>query len=249
MAVAEADWASMQQDIENTDWETVLVGDAEDKAQALTSKLLSLQQLHVPSRQYLTRPTDPTWFGYRCRAAAEAKHAAWVRYKRHPSHHNKLLHREACKRVTATCQWAVRKNREDLKKKLTRPGLGNKAWWTLVKERQGVGHQDAAPPLTRPDGSTATNSEDKASLLAELFAKTMTVDHPERLPPRLPQETHRTVTTVAVTREQVEKLLKAVEVGKATGPDHISPRVLKHCARELSGPLSDVFTSCVREKK
>lgn len=82
--------------------------------------------------------------------------------------------------MTATCQWVVRKNTEDLKRKLTGPGVANKAWWILVQDRQGVAYQDAIPPLTRRDGSATTNSEDKASLLVELFEKKKSGDYPER---------------------------------------------------------------------
>lgn len=226
-----------------------MVGDAETKASTLTTTLLTLQRRHVPSREYLARPGDPAWFGYRCRAAAETKHAAWLRYKRHPTHHNKLQHHEACKRMTATCRWARNRQREDLRNKLRGPGVGSKTWWSLVKEQQGTSHHDTIPPLNRPDGSTAASSKDKASLLAEFFAKKMSVDDPRRSPPHIPQETCHTVTSVPVSQEQVERLLKEVDVSKATGPDDISPRVLKQCARELSSPLSTVFESCLRENK
>uniref|UniRef100_A0A0P4VX79 Uncharacterized protein n=1 Tax=Scylla olivacea TaxID=85551 RepID=A0A0P4VX79_SCYOL len=244
-----ADWPSMKQDMENTDWESLLMGDAETKARTLTTRLLALQQQHVPSQVYLSRPGDPAWFGFRCRASAEAKHAAWVRYKRHPSRRNKTLHREACKRMTSICRWARNQLREDRRRKLSGPGVGNKTWWNLVKEQQGACHRETLPPLTRPDGSTATSSADKATLLAELFANKMKVDDSARPVPQLAPETDCTVTTVLVTAEQVERLLGAVDVGKATGPDDVSPRLLKHCARELSAPLTTVFTSCLREKK
>ncbi|XP_050698030.1 uncharacterized protein LOC126985992 [Eriocheir sinensis] len=172
-----ADWPSMRHAVEDTDWVTLLDGDAEAKARALTTKLLALQQEYVPSRVYLARPSDPAWFGFRCRVAAEAKHAAWE----------------------------------------------------------------------RPDGSTATSSGDKASLMAELFAKKMKVGDPERPAPVLPQETDRVISSVSVTAGQVERLLSALDAGKAVGPDDISPRLLKNCAKELSGPLSAVFTSCLME--
>ena len=105
------------------------------------------------------------------------------------------------------------------------------------------------PPLTRPDGSTATSSEDKAALLAKIFAEKMQVGDPNRPPPVLPRETDHTITSVLVTAAQVENVLRDVDVGKATGPDNISPRVLKNCARELSGPLATIFTACLEHKK
>ena len=77
----------------------------------------------------------------------------------------------------------------------------------------------------------------------------MQIDEPNRLPPTLPRETDHTITSVLVTAEQVEKVLREVDVGKATGPDNISPRLLKNCAKELSVPLAQIFAACLEEKK
>lgn len=103
-----------------------------------------------------------------------------------------------------------------------------------------------SPGLTE---AKARSSGDEASLLAELFAKKMKVGDPGRPVPVLPQETNRFVSFVSVMKGQVERLLSSLDVGKATGPDDISPWLLKNCVKELSGSLSVLFTSCMREEK
>ncbi|XP_063879421.1 uncharacterized protein LOC135110724 [Scylla paramamosain] len=64
----------------------------------------------------------------------------------------------------------------------------------------------------------------------------MEVDDPERSPPLLEQQCRETVTKVEVTQGLVERLLQGLDVQKATGPDNISPHVLKQCARKLAVP-------------
>ncbi|XP_045122826.1 uncharacterized protein LOC123511207 [Portunus trituberculatus] len=154
----QASWHDMRGALSATDWQTVLTGDAEEMAHALTSILATLQDRHVPHRTYLAKATNPQWFGFRCQIAAEAKYAAWRRYKQRPSLHNLAMHRAAC------------------------PGVGDKTWWTLVKERQGVMRQESVPPLTRQDGTTASSGDDKAALLAKLFAEKMQVESPTHDP-------------------------------------------------------------------
>ncbi|XP_063876819.1 uncharacterized protein LOC135109359 [Scylla paramamosain] len=242
-----ADWGSLRRDLRRTDWPSILQGGAEVQARAFTSRLLALQEQHVPHREFVARPTDQPWFGYRCRVAAEAKYSAWLRYKQSPTRRNKDLHRAACKRMVTTCRWAVGRWEEDLRRQLGGPGVGNKTWWSLVKGRQGLDRQDTVPPLTRPDGTVATSSKDKAQLLATLFAGKMEVDDPERSPPLLEQQCRETVTKVEVTQGLVERLLQGLDVQKATGPDNISPHVLKQCARELAVPLTTVFSACLWE--
>ncbi|XP_045137177.1 uncharacterized protein LOC123519737 [Portunus trituberculatus] len=245
----QASWRDMRGALTATDWQTVLTGDAEEMTNALTSILATLQDRHVPHRTYLAKATNPQWFGFRCQIAAEAKYAAWRRYKQRPSQHNLTMHRAACKRMTDTSKWARKHWEQDLRRKLTGPGVGDKTWWTLVKERQGVMRQESVPPLTRQDGTTASSSDDKAALLAKLFAEKMQVECPTRPPPVLPRETAHTITSIPITTELVEKALGQLDAGKATGPDGISPRVLKQCARELSVPLAAIFSACLAEKK
>ena len=125
--------------------------------------------------------------------------------------------------------------------------MGSKTWWTLVKERQGATQQESIPPLRKPDGTRVTGSSEKAEMFADLFAAKMTVGDPGRPPPQLDLECNQLLTSVEVTREHVEHLLKAVDPKKATGPDDVSAQVLKHCAFELSGPLTKVFRACLME--
>ncbi|MPC21510.1 hypothetical protein E2C01_014499 [Portunus trituberculatus] len=103
-----------------------------------------------------------------CRVAAEAKYATWLRYKRNPTQRNKDLHRAACRRMVVTSKWAIKKWEENLHRKLCGPGVGNQTWWSLVKDRQGTGHQESIPPLSKQDGTVATSSKERAQLLASL---------------------------------------------------------------------------------
>ena len=103
--------------------------------------------------------------------ATEAKYSTWRRYKRRPTHLNLVLHMVACSRMASTSKWARKHCEQVMRRKLSCPGVGHKTWWALVKERQGLLHLDSVPPLTRPDRSTATSSEDKAALLANIFAE------------------------------------------------------------------------------
>ena len=173
-----ADWESLRRDLRHTMRKTLLQGGADSMSRVLTSRLLALQRRHVPHREYTTRPTDQPWFGYRCHVAAEAKYSAWLRYKRSPTRHNKDLHRMACRRMVAASKWAMNKWEEDLRRKLRGPGVGNKTWWFLVKEKQGISRQDSIPPLTKQDGTVATSRKEKAKLLTNLSAKKMKVEAP-----------------------------------------------------------------------
>ncbi|XP_045105469.1 uncharacterized protein LOC123500981 [Portunus trituberculatus] len=108
-----------------------------------------LKKLHLPlagslmvRRVYTTNPKDQQWFGYQCRVAADNKYRAWQHYKRHPTQVNKARHRRACKIMVKTAKWAKARWELDIKKKLSSNQVDAKQWWNLVKERQGISHQN-----------------------------------------------------------------------------------------------------------
>ncbi len=156
------DWGSLRRDLRRSDWPSILQGGVEVQARAFTSRLLALQEQHVPHREFVARPTDQTWFGCRCGVGAEAKYFEWLRYKQSPTWRSKDLHRAACNRMVTTCRWAVWRWEKGLRRQLRGPRVGNKTWWSLVKGRQGLKRQNTVPPLTRPDGAMTTSSKDKA---------------------------------------------------------------------------------------
>ena len=176
------------------------------------------------------KPKDQPWFGYQCRVAADEKSRAWNNYKQNPTRRKKQLHTATCKRMKRVQQWAMRRWQEDLKTKLTERPTGSKDWWNIIKQQQGFVEEDSIPPLTRPDGSVAIDSIDKAELLASFFASKMTVPDPDCSPPKLPSRTNARLSTLRTNMHEVERHLRDIDVKKALGPDNISPYILKNCA-------------------
>lgn len=77
----EAIWPALKQALNDINWEALLLEDVEKKVYTITSKLLALKPQFAPDNTYLAKSTDPNWYGYRWRIAAEGKYAAWRRYK------------------------------------------------------------------------------------------------------------------------------------------------------------------------
>ncbi|XP_063596231.1 uncharacterized protein LOC134773084 [Penaeus indicus] len=181
-----ANWPGMKAELQSQDWDVLLVGNANNKASSIISLLTEMQEKYVPSRTYITEPGDQAWFGYRCHQASKKKYRLWQRYKANPTRHNKHLYKNACKEMTATCKWARNSWQEDTKRRLSILGAGSKEWWSLVKEHQGETREPTMPPLTKPDGTTASSNREKANLLGSMFSCKMTVPDANRAPPEIP---------------------------------------------------------------
>ncbi|KAK3526126.1 hypothetical protein QTP70_016106, partial [Hemibagrus guttatus] len=51
------------------------------------------------------------------------------------------------------------------------------------------------------------------------------------------------LTPLTIKEEQVNRLFKRLNTRKATGPDSVSPSLLKHCANQLSPVFADIFNT------
>jgi hypothetical protein len=115
-------------------------------------------------------------------------------------------------------------------------GSRSKDFWKACKDYSGMGTQrrKAAPPT---------------EALAKYFASKMNLPGEEgkEVPPleQAPPGARR-LRGFKVTRAKVSKVLRALDESKSVGPDGVSPRVLKHCAKELDGPLARLFQKVER---
>ena len=124
-----------------------------------------------------------------------------------------------------------------------------KNWWRIVKEQQGFSSDDGIPALNKADGGVALSAKEKAELLADHFSKKMQVPDPVRDTPFVPLKTNKKFGKLQVDEKNVMKYLLNIDVKKATGPDDISPYILKKCARELCSPVTKLYQECIKQKK
>ncbi|KAK3562861.1 hypothetical protein QTP86_010779 [Hemibagrus guttatus] len=76
-------------------------------------------------------------------------------------------------------------------------------------------------------------------------------DPPQSSPHRLsPTQLHTSatphpppLTPLTIKEEEVNRLFKRLNTRKATGPDSVSPSLLKHCANQLSPVFTDIFNT------
>ncbi|XP_037801842.1 uncharacterized protein LOC119596594 [Penaeus monodon] len=124
------------------------------------------------------------------------------------------MYKNACKEMTATCKWARNRWQEDTKRKLSTLGAGSKEWWSLVKEYQGETRESTIPPLTQPDGTTASSNREKANLLGSLFSRKMTVPDANRTPPEIPSICHEQLPGLQICCVRTKEILQNLNTKK-----------------------------------
>ena len=138
--------------------------------------------------------------------------------------------------------WPLSLSRQRLKS----GSLQDKQWWSTLKAAGGDGRQCTTPVIRDDKGNEHTTSMDKASCFGKHFSAKCSVKedlHQSDLP-HFPRRCDTVLSQVRFRPTTVRRHLKGLEVSKVTGPDGIPARVLKHCAAELSQPLSQLFSLC-----
>ena len=122
--------------------------------------------------------------------------------------------------------------------------MRDKEWWSCVKTTGGAHKSSTISLLDDTSGGEHASSKGKADCIASYFANKCSLSlhdlQEEQLPP-LPQPSTLLVSFIHFRSPEVRRLLKRLNTSKATGPDTISPRVVKECLKELATPLAKFF--------
>ena len=96
-------------------------------------------------------------------------------------------------------------------------------------------------PLEK-DGLVFVEEEEKTNVLNDFFRdQTLLNDHDAALPEIAPYLVERCLNSLVLSPNEVKLIIKSLPVGKATGPDGLSKRILSVLADELSIPVCALF--------
>ena len=96
------------------------------------------------------------------------------------------------------------------------------------------------PPL-ESNGLIYTDEKEKANLLNQFFQSQTVLDEQNASLPELTCVANSRLSSIVLTPNEVQLVLKSLPTGKASGPNGINNRILKELAMEISLPLCTLF--------
>ena len=127
----------------------------------------------------------------------------------------------------------------------------SKKFYTFIKHKKT---DPTGIKTLKKNGSTITDSEQKADLLNNHFHSVFLHQIPMKLSAlceyitNLFQNKENDMPDIRVTEKGVLKLLQALNISKAAGPDGIRPRVLKELSTELAPILTLPFQAILHQQ-
>ena len=113
-----------------------------------------------------------------------------------------------------------------------------KRLWSFIKSKRT--NSCGVAPLKR-DGIAYSDARMKANILNNQFTSVFTSEDPLPPLPDLGPSPHPAASDITITQEGVQKLLCHLNPHKATGPNQVSPRLLKETAKQISPALTWYF--------
>ena len=136
-----------------------------------------------------------------------------------------------------------------LSKKLSDPMTSPKSYWSILKTFLNNNKIPCIPPLLHED-KFITNFKEKPYIFNDFFAKQCSlINTNSNLPSVLSKKTHKLLSTIHFTSDDILKIIKNLDPNKAHGHDMISIRMIKICDASICKPLELIFRSCLENGK
>jgi hypothetical protein len=201
----------------------------------LKEKILSATERYIP-RKKVKSNNDPPWFTQEIRTLINLRQQSYRRLKIHPTEAHRQDHIRTCRAVKRTIR-STKRNKEIAV--AAQAKLNPKSFYKYVNDRRLK--KDAIGPLVDPDGTVRTDTRSKAQILNTYFTSVFTREDLAVIPQPRDLNFHETLSNDVFTVEEVEKELSLLNPYKSTGPDGLTPRILKEMAVVISKPLAIIF--------
>ena len=238
-----ADWEAMRTAALNLDLDGE---DVQMMWDSFEQAVHGLMEKHIP--QGNARPsTQKPWVTEEVKGALKKRNRAYRRWRKTKSDE----HRAQFVRLKAAAQQTLRAAHRQYTEGMLNLESDNsdqyesgnhdnraasKKFWSYIKSKRK--DPCGVSPL-KSEGTLISDAKGKASVLNTQYCSVFTKENTPA--PRLDTSSHPPMPEIIINLKGVEKALHNLKPNKASGPDRISPRVLKELAVELSPHLTRIF--------
>ena len=150
-------------------------------------------------------------------------------------------------KVTKLIRDSKQSHYDNIANKLKSTTLSSKDWWSTLKSFIIPITNSSVPPL-EVNNSIYTDECDKANILNSFFQSQTVLNEQNAILPDLPDinRLNSHLDSIVFTRLEVESVLKSLALGKASGPNGLSNRILRELSNELSTPFCSLFNQSLR---
>ena len=234
-------WKELNDFYLNVNWVFCFHKKSVDEATFLmTFVILMGMNLFIPQSSKKVKKTPQSWFTPDCKVAIANKNVAYFAYKSNRSAENRAIYVKARNLCNAKLKSAKFHYEQKIKNKLLNTYRDARSFWSFAKDVSNNFIKSSTPPLIDCDGDPIIDSKSKANVFVKIFAKNSTLEVTNQRPPVIPPVRCR-MKRIHFRTRVISRVLRSLNANKSSGPDGVTPTVLKNCDSSLSQPLARLF--------
>jgi len=240
------DFDGFRNSLSNETWESCTgTEDIDTVARTWTETFLNIARRYIPNKVITVRERDQPWYSAYLRKLKRKKDRLHNRAKSTNSPIDWLQFRNSRNFYISECREA--KQNYDLKLAASlRENRSSKNWWHVAKTFLRKHQSSQYPPMNNGDNELVTENKDKANIFNKHFLTFSNIDSEGSQLPADTSYTDVTKEAIVTNDDEVLSILKSLKTNKASGPDGISPKLLKEAAPSICSSLTKLFNLSFR---
>ena len=235
------DYNALRNKARQTDWDSLHDNDINTYANNISNHIVDIAAECIPNKTVRIKPSEPPWITTYIKRYIRKRKRSYKKAKRTNSHQDWQKFKTLRNKTTQIIRDAKQTFYDNIAAKLTSNSISSKGWWSILKSFIKPNNKASIPPIEDND-QVYTNEHDKANILNSFFqSQSFLDDRDAPLPAILPTTLESELNTIVLITDEVESVLKILPVGKATGPNGLSNRILRELSHELSIPYCSLF--------
>ena len=237
------DYDSYRDQLSQVNWDEIFENnDVDIISRSVTEIIIDGADRNIPNRIITVRKDSPPWLTTEIKRHIRRKNRLHKRAKRTNSNGNWAkfrLFRNKCNKLVLD---AKSDYFSKLSAKITSETRGSRQYWTFIKSLMNSDSSDSRsiPPLHVHDDIICDDKR-KAEIFNDFFCSQSNIDDSNTAIPDIPYLQNEGLEQIEISESEVEDILKILNISKASGPDAISPRLLKEASGVLKYPLCKLF--------
>ena len=260
-------------ELSKLDFNTLFENDEKEKYDILTEQMNLLLNAHAPVKTKVVRGNDQPFVTKELRLAIMKRSRLRTKYNKWKSRENYIAYRQAkraCDKLTKTAKSLYFKKATEhgimtnkqfwkvMKPMLTKKGIISSD--VIILEENGKQISDEAelveifndhyvnivektlghPPISLGNPSDPSLDRETVSLIINRFS-----NHPIITKIRQNYHTTEKFSLPIATNDEINKILKSIDISKSCGPDKIPPKILRLCSDVIDKPLTVIVNDTV----
>ena len=197
--------------------------DVNEKVNLLNKTIKNITRNYIPHETITWNDRDPPWINKDIKELIHEKNQVYKSYRQNK---NNIFSVHLFELLQSKLNSLIEKSKSNyyacLSKKLSDPMTSPKCYWSILKTLLNNKKIPCIPPLLHDD-KLITSFKEKADIFNNFLVKQWSlINTNSNLPSVLSKETHKLLSTIHFTSDEILKIIKNLDPNKAHGHDMIS---------------------------